>query len=109
MNNLKNDKIIAIKNNKNDFSKLPTHDIEAVVLLSGLMPAKMKGYNPQKYIDVNITGKDRVGGFVGYRPGGIFESYVVGNISGGNRVAGLVGNGNNDGSSAFVLFNFFLE
>jgi nucleoside-diphosphate-sugar epimerase len=31
-------------------------DYEAVVLVSGVMPASMKGYEPQKYIDVNITG-----------------------------------------------------
>jgi UDP-glucose 4-epimerase len=40
---------------KNDFKKLPT-DIYAVVDLAGAMPARMKGYNPYKYIDVNITG-----------------------------------------------------
>lgn len=41
---------------KNDFSKLPTDNIEAVVLLSGIMPSKMEGYDPQKYIDINIIG-----------------------------------------------------
>ena len=35
---------------------LPTDDIYAVVDLAGAMPARMKGYYPQKYIDVNITG-----------------------------------------------------
>ena len=40
---------------KEDFDKLPK-DVYAVVDLAGLMPARMKGYNPQKYIDVNITG-----------------------------------------------------
>ena len=40
---------------KEDFGKLPK-DVYAVVDLAGLMPARMKGYNPQKYIDVNITG-----------------------------------------------------
>lgn len=40
---------------KEDFVKLPK-DVYAVVDLAGLMPARMKGYEPQKYIDVNITG-----------------------------------------------------
>lgn len=37
------------------FSVLPDN-IFAVVDLAGLMPARMKGYCPQRYIDVNITG-----------------------------------------------------
>ena len=37
------------------FSKLP-QEVFAVVDLAGLMPARMEGYNPYKYIDVNITG-----------------------------------------------------
>lgn len=41
--------------NKDEFSKLP-NDVYAVVDLAGAMPARMKGYNPYKYIDVNITG-----------------------------------------------------
>ena len=40
---------------KEEFSKLP-RDVYAVVDLAGAMPARMKGYNPYKYIDVNITG-----------------------------------------------------
>lgn len=40
---------------KNEFDKLPT-DVYAVVDLAGAMPARMKGYDPQRYIDVNITG-----------------------------------------------------
>ncbi len=31
-------------------------DFDTVLLIAGAMPAEMKGYNPQKYIDVNITG-----------------------------------------------------
>ena len=38
-----------------DFEKLPK-DVYAVVDLAGMMPARMKGYDPQKYVDVNITG-----------------------------------------------------
>lgn len=41
--------------NKQDFENLPT-DVYAVIDLAGLMPARMKGYNPYKYIDVNIIG-----------------------------------------------------
>lgn len=40
---------------KEEFSKLPK-DVYAVVDLAGAMPARMKGYNPYKYIDVNIIG-----------------------------------------------------
>ena len=40
---------------KEKFSKLPK-DVYAVVDLAGAMPARMEGYNPYKYIDVNITG-----------------------------------------------------
>jgi len=31
-------------------------DFDAVVLIAGAMPATMKGYEPQRYIDTNITG-----------------------------------------------------
>ena len=41
--------------NKKDFDILPD-DIYAIVDLAGAMPARMEGYDPQKYIDVNITG-----------------------------------------------------
>ncbi len=37
------------------FEYLPK-DIYAVVDLAGIMPARMKGYDPYKYIDVNIIG-----------------------------------------------------
>lgn len=40
---------------KEDFSILP-RDAYAIVDFAGLMPARMKGYHPQRYIDVNITG-----------------------------------------------------
>ena len=42
--------------NNSDFDKLPKSDIFAVVHLSGFLPANMQGYDPQKFIDVNITG-----------------------------------------------------
>ena len=41
--------------NKDSFNMLP-NEAYAVVNFAGLMPARMNGYNPQKYIDVNITG-----------------------------------------------------
>lgn len=40
---------------KEAFSCLPK-DIYAVVDLAGIMPARMEGYDPYKYIDVNIIG-----------------------------------------------------
>jgi UDP-glucose 4-epimerase len=41
---------------KEQFRKLPTADISCVILLAGMMPARMEGYDPYRYIDVNITG-----------------------------------------------------
>lgn len=40
---------------KEEFEKLPG-EVYAVVDLAGAMPARMNGYDPYKYIDVNITG-----------------------------------------------------
>lgn len=40
---------------KEEFSRLPK-DVYAVVDLAGAMPARMKGYDPYKYVDVNIIG-----------------------------------------------------
>lgn len=40
---------------KKDFKSLPK-DAYAIVDFAGLMPARMKGYYPKKYIDVNILG-----------------------------------------------------
>lgn len=40
---------------KEDFEALPK-DVYAILDLAGAMPARMKGYDPYKYIDVNITG-----------------------------------------------------
>ena len=40
---------------KESFEGLPTN-FDCVVLLAGAMPARMEGYDPYKYIDVNITG-----------------------------------------------------
>jgi UDP-glucose 4-epimerase len=42
--------------NVSDFDKLPSDDIKAVVHLAGLLPARMEGYHPQRYIDINVTG-----------------------------------------------------
>lgn len=39
-----------------DFHNLPQSDIDAVVHLAGMLPARMKGYQPQQYIDINVTG-----------------------------------------------------
>lgn len=42
--------------NKEKFDILPTEDVYAVVNFAGAMPAQMSKYNPQQYIDVNVTG-----------------------------------------------------
>lgn len=41
---------------KESFSILPKIHYDAVVHLAGDMPSKMKGYEPQKYIDTIVTG-----------------------------------------------------
>ena len=38
------------------FDRLPDKDIHAVVHLAGMLPARMEGYHPQRYIDINVTG-----------------------------------------------------
>ena len=39
-----------------EFEKLPKEGIDAVVNLAGMLPARMEGYHPQSYIDINLTG-----------------------------------------------------
>ncbi len=52
----RNVKYIQVDVSKKEmFTKLP-EDVYAVIDLAGVMPARMKGYDPQRYIDVNITG-----------------------------------------------------
>ena len=41
--------------NKESFALLP-EAMDVVIDLAGMMPARMEGYHPQSYIDVNITG-----------------------------------------------------
>ena len=38
------------------FSALPQEDVFAVVLLAGILPAYMSGYEPSRYVDVNCRG-----------------------------------------------------
>ncbi|NFO11346.1 NAD(P)-dependent oxidoreductase [Clostridium botulinum] len=39
-----------------DFKKLPTEDVHAVLLLAAQIPSYMNGYKPKEYIDSNIIG-----------------------------------------------------
>lgn len=39
-----------------DFDKLPTENIHAVILLAAVLPATMEGYKPMEYINTNIIG-----------------------------------------------------
>lgn len=41
---------------KNQFDVLPQEDVDCVIHYAGAMPARMKGYYPQEYIDTIITG-----------------------------------------------------
>lgn len=43
-----------------DFEKLPTDDVYAVVNLAGILPAYLKEYDPFKYIDTNVIGGVRI-------------------------------------------------
>jgi UDP-glucose 4-epimerase len=55
--NLPNVSYLSLDISKKDqFSRLPKENIDCVILLAGLMPARMEGYDPAAYIDVNITG-----------------------------------------------------
>lgn len=49
-------KYYSINNTDKDSFNILPKDVYAVVNLAGLMPARMKGYFPQRYIDINITG-----------------------------------------------------
>jgi len=42
--------------NKDTFKKLPTENIDGVVLLAALLPANVNNNNPYDYIDINIKG-----------------------------------------------------
>ena len=42
--------------NKSDFTVLPCKGIDCVIHYAGAMPARMKGYHPQEYIDTIVTG-----------------------------------------------------
>ena len=41
---------------KEEYKQIPTDDVYASVILSGVLPARMKGYTPEDYVDVNIKG-----------------------------------------------------
>lgn len=43
-----------------DFTKLPTEDVYAVVNLAGLLPAYLKEFNPFAYVETNINGSLRI-------------------------------------------------
>lgn len=42
--------------NSSEFSVLPKDNIYAIINLAGILPARMKGYYPQQYVDTNVTG-----------------------------------------------------
>ena len=41
---------------KEELEQIPVSDAYAVIILSGILPARMIGYAPEKYVDVNIKG-----------------------------------------------------
>ena len=38
------------------FDVLPQNNVYGIVQLAGMLPARMEGYQPQRYIDINVTG-----------------------------------------------------
>ena len=42
--------------NWDDFKALPQDDVHAVIMLAGLLPAYMEGYNPHAYLETNTIG-----------------------------------------------------
>ena len=47
-------------NNDEDYAKLPTEDVYAVVDMVGPMPAVMNGYKPLVYVETNVLGSYKV-------------------------------------------------
>lgn len=45
---------------QDDFNKLPTEEVYAVVNMAGLLPAYLKEYNPFAYVETNINGALRI-------------------------------------------------
>ncbi|MBR5637251.1 MAG: NAD-dependent epimerase/dehydratase family protein, partial [Pseudobutyrivibrio sp.] len=45
---------------EDDFKKLPTNDVYAVVNCAGLLPAYLKEYDPFAYVETNINGSLRI-------------------------------------------------
>ncbi len=41
---------------KESLNVLPTENVYAAIILSGVLPARMEGYTPEDYVDVNIKG-----------------------------------------------------
>ena len=46
--------------NPDDFKKLPSDDVYAVINLTGLLPAYFQEYDPFAYIETNINGSLRI-------------------------------------------------
>ncbi len=57
-NDIRYDRVDICKDE--DFEKLPTDDIYAVVNMAGLLPAYLKEYNPFAYVETNIKGGLRI-------------------------------------------------
>ncbi len=89
--------------NAKDFQKLPTKDIHAVVHLAGLLPARMKGYYPQRYIDVNFTGALNVMEYCEkIRPERVIYSQSISDVA---RLCGSKIPINSDSPTSFPLNN----
>jgi UDP-glucose 4-epimerase len=47
-------------NNTEEYSKLPTEDVYAVIDMIGPMPAVMRGYHPIVYVETNVLGSFKI-------------------------------------------------
>ena len=41
---------------KQSFEKLPKENIHSIIILAGILPARMSVYKPEQYVDINING-----------------------------------------------------
>ena len=63
--------------------------------VGGFIASHMYGVIKECYADVHVYGKDRIGGFVGFNRGFIYDSYSLGSVTGIdgaiNEIGGFVG------------------
>lgn len=88
---------------RDSFHTLPQDNVCAVVNLSGMLPARMRGYNPQSYVDVNITGSLNILQYcAGVKPEVVITTKSISDVS---QLCGNVSPIESDAISGFPLDN----